>query len=131
MIITPFEAAEKMRRHADKAFRALIIEAGKRVILKTPVDTGRARGNWQISIGSPHTDEFEEDKNGSRTIMGVRYDTKDVDSGEVVYLLNGVPYIIHLERGTPRTPPHAMVAVTIEELQETAREVAAVIRRTQ
>ena len=133
MIITPEQARVKMRRHADKAFRALILECAKRVIFRTPVDTGRARGNWQISIGSPTTSEFDEDEDGRVTIMGVRSDTKDVDAGQVVYLLNGVPYIIYLERGSSdQAPgPGAMVAVTIAELQEVAQEVAAIIRRAQ
>ena len=132
MIISPEAAADKMRQQADRAFRALILECARRIIFRTPVDTGRARGNWQISIGSPRpTPDERTDKDGGSTVFNIVGDTKSVDSGEVVFLLNGLPYIVYLERGTSDQSPSGMVAITVAELQDFAREVAAEIRRVQ
>lgn len=131
MILTPEQAIAKMKRKADMAFRALILEAAKRIIYRTPVDTGRARGNWQVSIGSPQVAEFDDDKNGYMTLMGVRSDTREVDAGEIVYLLNGVEYIVYLERGSSDQHPDGMVAVTVAELQYLAEEIGHEIRSLQ
>jgi len=129
--LTPAQAAAKIRDRADKAFRLLILEAGKRIVYKTPVDTGRARGNWQVSVGSPRAQEYEEDESGARTILGIQHDSRGVDIDDVVYIVNGVEYVKYLEEGTPKTPAYGMIAVTIEELKAKTAEVAAIIRRAQ
>ena len=33
--------------------KKMVLEALRRLTSKTPVDTGRAKGNWQTSIGAP------------------------------------------------------------------------------
>ena len=37
----------------DETGRAIVLELFGSVIKDTPVDTGRARGNWQTTIGTP------------------------------------------------------------------------------
>jgi hypothetical protein len=131
MIITPEEAQRKLRAQADKAFRALILEAGKRIVIKTPVDTGRARGNWQVSVNVPSVQEMAEDAGGNATIMGISHDSRGVDIDNVVYIVNGVEYIQYLEDGTDKTPAYGMIKVTLEELQHTTNQVAAKVRASQ
>jgi len=69
------------------------------VIFNTPVDTGRARGNWQASIGAPiagFTDK--EDKAGQATVTaGIAIASDNV--GSDFYIVNNLPYIRVLEYG--------------------------------
>jgi hypothetical protein len=142
MIITPEEAQRKLIDQADRAFRALVLEAGRRIIFRTPVDTGRARMNWHTSVGSPvlTADEYDGDDGGSvagpATTDAVKElihygNLADAHNGDVVYIANGLPYIEKLENGSSTQNPQGMVKVTLAELQEVGRQVAEKIRRSQ
>jgi hypothetical protein len=48
--ITPIEWAAKMKDAPREAINIFAFEIFKRVVLKTPVDTGAARQNWLVSI---------------------------------------------------------------------------------
>ena len=39
--------------HVDDRIRVATSEVFSNIIQMTPVDTGRARGNWQCTIGAP------------------------------------------------------------------------------
>jgi hypothetical protein len=75
-----------------EACRAIKLELFSSVILDTRVDTGRMRGNWQTSTGSPILNETErEDKEGVETINEAE---QNITNFEVDYMTNNVPYAI-------------------------------------
>lgn len=114
--------------------KRIALDLLSRVVLKTPVDTGRARGNWHLTIGEPAT-EVRERGPGVRKESGAPLgdpgvaDTM-VSRGEralaslppyqIVWLSNAVEYIGYLEEGRPGpgSPQAAngMLAVSLEEL---------------
>ena len=103
------------------AVRAISLEALKRIVLKTPVDTGRARGNWQVAIGSAGTEVLDvEDETGDETIAAgaailERYRTQI--GFPVIALFNNLSYILKLENGFSKRAPRGMVGITLSELQ--------------
>lgn len=101
-----------VNRRIDTQIRKSTIELFGSVIKMTPVDTGRARGNWQCTIGSPATSEIERlDKTGSSAISEV---VSTVKSGTVVWLGNNVPYISRLEYDSwSKQAPAGMVRVSL------------------
>lgn len=100
----------RVERFADRAdgrwrerVRAVALRALQGVVLGTRVDTGRARGNWQVGLGDP-PEGFEpdrKDKNGSATIAAggrvIAGAVKGANLNETIWLHNGVPYIKYLE----------------------------------
>lgn len=74
---------------------------------------GRARGNWQCSIGAPIVTEIDRiDPSGSRATAEVK---KTVKAGEVNYLSNNVPYISRLEyKGHSTQAPNGMVRISLQ-----------------
>lgn len=109
------EQEENLRQFVVK----IGFEALKRVVQKTPVDTGRARGNWQVSVGQPiETVRDERDKRGGRTISE-GFDVMDAQAQPygVVYISNNVDYIGPLEDGSSKQAPEGMVAVTVAEIE--------------
>lgn len=101
----------RVNRRIDTQIRKSSIALFGNIIKMTPVDTGRARGNWQCSIGSPITSETDMiDKDGSFVTSLV---AKRVKSGNVVWLSNNVPYISKLEYGWSKQAPAGMVRVSI------------------
>lgn len=107
-------------REVDKAAVELVkkitLEALRRLVQKTPVDTGRARGNWQTTIHAPAAGQT-----GPRMAGAVEGEANGVLSTlppyEVVYLTNNVPYIERLDDGWSVQAPDGMVRPTLRELE--------------
>lgn len=128
--ITPKQAKAMLDDAGNKAIRALALEVVKRIVLRTPVKTGRARGNWNVGVGSPdsaYTDNI--DKGGWQTISRGHAIIGGSGEGQIIYITNSLPYILSLEHGWSEQAPAGMVSVTLAELQNLAVEIAARIRR--
>lgn len=110
----------------SKITRAATLELFSGVIKDTPVDTGRARGNWQTSVGSPAAGELDrEDKSGALAMAEVQQKAPP-GAGQVTLLTNNLPYIEALERGSSKKSPEGMVRKNVDRVQ---RIVDAAIRK--
>lgn len=102
-----------------QVLKKIAFEGLRRITLKTAVDTGRARGNWQVTIGSPP--EFSlrvTDKNGQKTISKGKGVIQSLSNPfGSIWITNNVVYILPLESGTSQQAPAGMVAVTLQELR--------------
>lgn len=120
--------ALKAKGEADKKVREVCFELTRRVILKTPVDQGRLRANWQASINTPASgivDSF--DKTGEVSVSKAKSSIKNA-SGNVFWLSNNLPYATVVEFGQykgsgPKTKngfstqaPAGMVRISIDEV---------------
>ena len=115
--------AEKIGEKYDATVRASLVDVASKVILRTAVDTGRARGNWQVSLNDPATDVLDvEDKEGNTTITAAMDKTEGA-TGNVWWLTNNLPYIQKLESGThSQQSPSGMVRVTLEEFESALKK---------
>lgn len=102
---------EVTERQARLIFQKIIIELDTRVVLGTPVDTGRARGNWFPSLNSPSSsvDMEAKDKSGSRAISAATATATTAELGDTAWLTNNLPYILPLENGHSGQAPEGMV----------------------
>jgi len=113
--------------------RKIHLEVLKRVVMRTPVDTGRARGGWQSSVGHVGTGEssYEGRENASdpkapRRAVGGPAAAHAVNQGvgasaaiqgyTMSYITNNVHYVKYLENGTSQQAPKGMVGVTLIEI---------------
>ena len=96
------------------------------IVQKTPVDTGRARGNWNISTGQVDSTTRPEQKTPQYSSSAQMPEPK---GDEPIYISNNLPYITTLEYGGyPKNPkggngktengyskqaPNGMVGVTL------------------
>jgi len=97
----------------------LAFELLTRIVFRTPVDTGRARGNWQIGIGEAPTGLTEDDEDGSQTNAEGLRRLGEYTSGVVtIWIVNNVNYISFLEDGSSqRQAPAGMVALSLAEVE--------------
>ena len=84
--------------------RKLALEGLRKIVRRTPVDTGRTRGNWQVTIGTPATGQRPtrySDKGGQATIdLGAAVlEGLRLYSFPTVWITNNVPWILMLEEG--------------------------------
>ena len=100
----------------NKIARVATLELFSGVIKATPVDTGRARGNWQTAPGSPAAGEMERlDKSGGEAIAEVEAKTPE-GAGQVTYLSNNLPYIEELENGSSTQAPEGFVRKNMDRV---------------
>ena len=109
----------------DETGRAITLELFGSVIKDTPVDTGRARGNWQTSIGAPKDGEINRDGAGPALAEAASESAK-FGMGKVIYLANGLPYIYRLEfLGWSKQSPDGMVRKNVARIQSIVRKAVA------
>lgn len=116
--------------------RKVLFDMSSGVVVMTPVDSGRARGNWQFGAGSIPSGVIAGAGAGDsmpRLQAGIAEANAD---GKIYYVVNNLPYIHKLENGGyPNPPKHdggktasgystqapqGMVRVTIIRFQESA-----------
>lgn len=92
--------------------KKLAFQALERLVNKTRVDTGRARGNYQVSINQPMNNEIDrEDRNGGTVMDTELTKLSMLPPYQIVYIANSVPYIEVLESWD------SMFALTLQELR--------------
>lgn len=64
--------ADKAGGEIDATLRAIVLEILRRLILKSPVKTGRFRGNWQVGIGHPESGVIGEEIEHANRRGGLR-----------------------------------------------------------
>lgn len=102
----------------------IALEIFKRVIEKSPVDTGRFRANWSVMIGKygiGTTESLDPTPRMNRTgptIAQAEWDTLKWNGQGNIFLTNNLVYSIPLEYGhSKKQAPAGMVRVTIAEVQ--------------
>lgn len=75
-------------------------EALRRIVKRTPADTGRARGGWHVTIGSPSSSATgNKDDSGKTTISSGKATITSAKPYQVIWISNNVEYIRILEEG--------------------------------
>lgn len=117
--------ARKTEAKIETAIRKIALDVFSEVILKSPVDTGRFRGNWQVAIGNVPAGTLEvEDKTGTVTIGKVQAEVLSLKAGDTIYLVNNLPYALPLEYGHSGQAPEGMVRITVQRFKPIVEAVA-------
>jgi hypothetical protein len=112
-----------LRSKHNRLMRALVLETTSRLVRRTPVDTGRARGGWQVTTGAPSAQAIERlDTAGAAPIAEAV--AVPIVPGGTTYIVNNVVYINELEHGSSKQAPLGMVAITAAEIQPLADQIA-------
>lgn len=109
---------QNIERNADETVRRCALAVDSTVVLATPVDTGRARGNWQVELNAPAAGTTaslspsgrEAIEQGKSTIAGYKGGTKEA----AVHITNNLPYIGRLNEGHSAQAPAGFVERAIE-----------------
>lgn len=113
------EWVEKAKGNLDRVTREALMLATQGVVMRSPVDTGRFRANWQFGAGAiDFTTSDQVDPSGAISIAKVQAQLGAVNAGGVYYLTNSLPYAYRLEyEGWSAQAPAGMVRVTLAGLQ--------------
>ena len=98
---------EEVDNISQLEYKALAFEIFGEIIRLTPVDTGRARGNWNVSSGSP---DFSIGNSTTPAQPDYNLDVKGFPS---VYISNGLHYIGLLEEGRSSQAPDGISRIAL------------------
>lgn len=121
---------DKANGNIDLVVRKIALDLFTRIVLKSPVDTGRFRGNWQVGIGAIPAGTLElNDKAGTATISRVTAATLGVSAGQTIYLINNLSYARRLEYGWSKQAPEGMVRKSVAEYPQVVRAAASEVSK--
>ena len=124
--------------------RRIALDALRRIVFRTPVDDGPARGGWMVSIGSPATGPGIADPGGGSTVQRGSILIAGAPPFQTIHITNNQDHILILEEGgfVPPDPgpskdpregrkgrilvsggysvqaPRGMAAITVEEIRQ-------------
>lgn len=85
------------------------------VVFATPVDTGNARGGWQVTIGAePQTETTRLDPSGQATFEAGIAALGSLTPFQIVYIGNLVAYIEALNDGHSSQAPANFIELALE-----------------
>lgn len=109
------DVGAQIETQVSKITRRIGLGILSRVVLATPVDTGRARGNWQVDLAAPPAAEIDRlDKGGGATIADGSAEIGRMKGYGRIYLVNNVSYIGELNEGTSSQAPAGFVDAAID-----------------
>jgi hypothetical protein len=113
---------------ADLVVRRSALEIMNGLVQKSPVDTGRFQGNWQVGIGGVNAlTSSDADKAGASAIGRTNVAVQTFKPGQTIYLTNSLPYAQRLEYGYSQQAPGGMVRLTVVEYQQIIRKAASAL----
>lgn len=96
--------------------KKIVLTVFRNIVFRTPVDTGRARGNWQVTISQPAETVVDgKDKSGAIVNRNAAADLQALLPFQTAWITNNLPYIQRLEDGYSTQAPGGMVQVALAE----------------
>lgn len=108
------EFIPKAEKEAAKIVRLIALDLYSRITLRTPVDTGRARAGWALSVNAPSNWVPPEGLGG---VQPVQSDISGFNLDQVIYIVNNVSYVVYLENGSSDQAPAGMVRISLAEIE--------------
>lgn len=105
--------AQDIEKNCDATVRKCALAVDATVVLATPVDTGRARANWQVELNGPHTtaDENKFSPSGQESIDAAKavISTYNGARDTSIHITNNLSYIGRLNEGWSKQAPAGFV----------------------
>lgn len=105
----------KARQRSKAEIAAITLNLFSKIVAQTPVDTGVARSNWNLSVGSEDSSFSTDRKSPEPALEKAAVDVQTLDLGDEVYITNATSYIRKLEEGSSKQAPSGWVKVAVEQ----------------
>lgn len=109
------KSGQTVAENADRLVRRCALAVDAALVLATPVDTGRARANWQVEIGQPASGVVEPaDQSGQGAIAAGKQVIESYKGGSSINITNNLPYIERLNEGWSKQAPAGFVEQAVQ-----------------
>jgi hypothetical protein len=101
---------DKVLGTLSQAVRKVALTVDRELVLKTPVDTGRARSNWIPSLDAPSVKIVEPGQKPD-----IQDDLAQYTVDKTVFITNNLPYIRRLNEGHSDQAPAGFVDDAVQK----------------
>ena len=115
---------DRLERNAKNAVKKAALAVDQTVVMATPVDTGRARSNWLVSLDVPRGDSIDAYSAGTSLGTGEMANaTAALDHGGRVigtftngsiYISNNLAYTRRLNEGSSAQAPAGFIEMAVK-----------------
>jgi hypothetical protein len=119
--------AAKIPDRADQVTREIALAVDRTVVRATPVDTGRARANWQATLGAPAVGTVDSEPGKRASLTSTTGRNGQVIAGykggpnAAIFLTNNLPYIVPLNNGHSGQAPAGFVERAVDVTMRAAK----------
>lgn len=118
------QATKDLNKWVDRTMRGTLLGLSSRIIISTPVDTGRLRHNWQASFKIAKEGELAG-TDPMTPMSSARTATTAMKVGDDFFLTNNLDYAYGIEYdGKSQQAPSGMVRVNVLALAQALRDAA-------
>jgi len=125
---------ESVETNTSNLVCRVAVEVDAAVVLATPVDTGRARLNWQVEINATPSGTLPEPQNpasgASEALAQARATIAGYRTGDVINIVNNLPYIMRLNEGWSAQAPSGFVEKAIAVGVDTIKDARITVVRS-
>lgn len=111
---------KKYELQVEKVLRKVVLDMSAQLIQMSPVDSGRFRSNWYLTVGySPTlTTTTQADPSGGISLSRIQSGLTAIDMGKLIWITNNLPYATRLEYGYSKQAPAGMVRISAARFQQ-------------
>lgn len=107
----------KTEQQMGQVVRKIVLDLHARLVMRSPVDTGRFRANNSVSLNSlPSDATLEFDKSGGVTIIRAAGAIAAYKLGDTIFLYNNVEYALALEYGHSQQAPQGCYRISVQDI---------------
>lgn len=117
---------DRVEQNTHNMVRIAALAVDRKLVFRTPVDTGQARSNWLVGINAP-TRQTEGVESPGAAIARASATIRASKPGDTIYISNNLPYIGELNRGKSRQAPPGFVEQAANEAAAEAGESVKVL----
>lgn len=113
-----------------EAILAAISDCYSRLVVRTPVDTGRARASWHIAgeqdEWKPAPGDYPEARENVSSIIEkeIRKLQLSLSESDIVYIMSNIEYMLPLEAGWSKKQGGGFIALFLTELKTSLESAA-------
>lgn len=111
----------EIAQRTDETVRQAALAIDQAVVLSTPVDTGRARSNWIVQLGSD-SNETREPLPVGAVLSEAAAKISEYKGGTEIHITNNLPYINRLNEGHSAQAPAGFVETATQIAFEAVRK---------
>lgn len=124
-------AATRLPEASKVMLQTAAAHLGRRIVRRTPVRTGLARGNMRLGIGKRVAagTTTRRDPSGERAIADIMGAAARLAAYSSFTIYNNLPYIARLERGWSRQAPLGMFRLSFREFKADMPNITREVKR--
>lgn len=117
--VPPSAFADLVDKEVSKQVRTIALALLNEIIQRSPVDTGRFRGNNTVSIGSPvYSTSVDVDPSGNEAMSRGMTALSGLEPYTQVFIQNNLPYAERLENGHSKQAPAGIYGLSFISVSE-------------